>query len=377
MSKTRSAPIHTSSTSPSSIIQPPNRNNGPSATTDGNLVGAPSAEGYVLKVQDADSTGVTLPVREIPLENMGNSCFMNAALQMIYRLMRKCPNVKSKVVQNSLQIKEDIAIQNEFIKLAQEMNHKDPEYEELESLYNGIQERFHTSWDTEKSFEVDKFSQRDVSELLLKIFNESRPADCANITIRKWSKCEYDNNESSQWMQNVPESTSILDFDPIRGEAVKFILSEMVDDYFREERMTHDNNFEMCEIDGLHTKTITRRNSCTAATDTIILQLPRFVNDGQNTGKSLFEIDIDDFQIPVTVSTDLNGATTKLLYRPIGFIAHKGNTLRRAHYTYFAREESTSSWIELNDDKTIAHNDISADISKAIYIIMCERVKIP
>ena len=330
------------------------------------------------KMQDVDSKGVMSPEREIPLENMGNSCFMNAALQMVYRLMRKCSRIKSEVVQNSLQNDDDLAVLNEFIRLAQEMNQKDPEYDELGNLYNKIQERFHTSWDINKSFNDTKFSQRDVSQLLEKIFDEPRLAHCANITIERWSKCEYDNNESSQWLQNVPDSTSILILNPEGGEAVKFILSEMVDDYFREEPITHEKDFEMCEIDGLHSKTVTRRNTCTAVTETIILQLPRFVNDGKNTGKSSFEIDIDDFQIPIlTKSTDLNSTMTNLLYRPIGFIAHKGKTLRSGHYTYFAREKSTNRWAELNDNQSEIHDHISSDISKSIYIILCERVKVP
>jgi len=291
------------------------------------------------------------------LNNHGNTCFFNSALQSLLR----CSVFINFI--NSLEINHEL-IENfkDLIKDYKENSNKSISPIKLVKYYAKINKRYRIG-SQDDSDEVITYFIGELDDIIKKEIKEGRLENSVikgditvdkmidylfGVVIRTYIKCLNCDNISQL---NTTEYKLSLQIDN------KQKLDDIINEYSNTEKLEDDNQYhcEKCKkkVDALKTDKIIKTPKY------LHIQLKRFENDGRRLSK------IDD---KVEVPIFLNLCDSK--YNLRGCVHHYGS-INGGHYIYNYnknKSDSYKNWICLNDSG-ISNKDVSDEINNGyVYL---------
>ena len=285
----------------------------------------------------------------LPLENMGNSCYINATLQLLFMIPEICGSIKN----------------NQNVPLIQNLFHL-LEQKELKKNLKSLREAIFQARG-KGELEGDKRAQHDAHELLLLLFNQfekyqlnSYLFNTCSITKGK----DHKNNDFTKVSQEIFENCLTIAYaDNMNFQQLldhHFEWEKGMDEYTLEEEKTSVKKFAI---------SYQKKICINSAPDYIFVQLKRF--DHQRN-KLLFTIELPEDDLISLVVNDKE----KVSYRIVGYVNHHGMALREGHYTADVKRsfdpQEEARWFHCNDDKITQQSPKNP--GKQAYIILLKRI---
>ena len=272
--------------------------------------------------------------------NGGNTCYINAVLQMLYS-MRK---FRTHILDNDFTNEHISNLKKVFQQLNIKSDNKAININEIIPSCLKVMKSTHGT-------------QEDASEFITQIINE---VSSDNVQLQEMLQFQLISTTKCGEENRAPtfELTTKLDlqlYDPIQikdKEIKNNTLQELITNYERSEKL--DNRFEDCDSSSFITRTINILNN----TEYFIISLVRF--DGVT--KNDKHITANNIIIVKNIS-----------FRLIGYVYHDGKYMKSGHYVY-VQYNAKKQAVRTYNDETVHFNAINYPSNKG-YVYVYERVK--
>ena len=321
--------------------------------------------------------------KEIGIMNIGNTCFINACLQVLIH----CPLFIYKLAKNLKLINEDTPITSNFLSICDLMLNTEKKYIDISDFKNllGIKHKIFEGYLQNDSQEFCRILLEDISAELNEIKNKSlyRMLSNSNKKAKKVRDEDFHINFSEReksiitdlfYAQIVDTFTcecgfeiysfqKILDFPLLFPENIKdniITLEELLQFYFKTELIDFEIKCDKCQQKSQHKKEI----KMSRPPEILILSLQRI--NGNTQKKLKYNVKYPEI-LDISEFTDHEcGFDKECIYYLFAIIEHYGS-INSGHY-YSLIKIGDKDWFEFNDSKV---NNIETifDTSEYVYAL--------
>lgn len=278
------------------------------------------------------------------LDNIGNSCYINATLQALHFL---------KPIQAQIEQHKGNKVVKSIVEVLKKRNRKTlAEFRDM--IFKS---------EIEGALKGNKYGQHDAHELLVLLFNSMQWFPFKTYTYFSYNLPSIDGKKSHLSVQIPSHHLSI-------GLSEGQSLQASIRSYFQSEAIDDPTDPLKPEINGkvYRVKKYSRAERIAELPEILVVHLKRFDN---SLRKVTYSIPFPEGGM-ITIQQRLKDPITT--YKIVSIINHHGPSIKAGHYTANIKDLTTEDepWIHCNDSQVVRHEPINPETEAYIVFLLRE-----